>query len=136
MNDYKKLLENLLITVERENASDLHLSPGRKPIMRVETELIPLANREALTKEDTVGLLKELVSEEKLAQVMNKQEIDFAYSFHGKLRLRSTAYVQSGRVNLTFRVIQEVREMNELNLPQVLEQFTKKEQGLFLVVGP
>ena len=136
MNDYKKLLENLLLTVERENASDLHLSPGRKPIMRVETELIPLANREVLTKEDTIGILKEIVNEEKIAQVVNKEEIDFAYSFHGELRLRSTAYVQSGGVNLTFRVIQEVREMSELNLPQVLEQFTQKEQGLFLVVGP
>ncbi|MCA9352057.1 PilT/PilU family type 4a pilus ATPase [Patescibacteria group bacterium] len=135
-NDYKQLLENLLLTVQRENASDLHLSPGRKPIMRVETELIPLANRDVLTKEDTIGILKEVVTEDQLAKVMNIEEIDFAYSFHDELRMRSTAYVQSDGVNITFRVIQEVRELRELNLPQVLEQFTQKEQGLFLVVGP
>lgn len=135
-NDYKSLLENLLLTVQRENASDLHLSPNRKPMMRVEGELIPLANREALTKEDTFGILKEIVNEEKLQQVMNIEEIDFSYSFHDELRLRSTAYVQSGGINLTFRVIQQVREMSQLNLPQVLEAFTQKEQGLFLVVGP
>ena len=134
--DYKKLLENLLLTVERENASDLHLSAGRKPIMRIEGELIPLVNREILTKEDTFGILKELVDEEKLAKVMNIEEIDFAYSFHEELRLRSTAYVRGGSINLTFRVIQEVRELDDLNLPDVLKAFTKKEQGLFLVVGP
>lgn len=134
--DYKKLLENLLLTVQRENASDLHLSPGRKPIMRIEGELIALENREVLTKEDTFGILKEIVNEEKLAKVMNIEEIDFAYSFHDELRLRSTAYVQGGGINLTFRVIQDVKELDELNLPEVLKAFTNKEQGLFLVVGP
>lgn len=136
-NDYKSLIEGLLLTVQRENASDLHLSPDRKPMMRVEGELIPLANRDTLTKEDTFGILREIVPEEKLQQVLNIEEIDFAYSFHdGQLRLRSTAYIQSGGINLTFRVIQQVREMDELNLPDVLKAFTEKEQGLFLVVGP
>lgn len=130
------MLENLLLTVERENASDLHLSPGRKPIMRVETELIPLANRDVLTKEDTFGILKEIVNEEKLTKVMNLEEIDFSYAFGDTLRLRSTAYIQSGVINLNFRVIQEVRELSELNLPPVLETFAQKEQGLFLIVGP
>lgn len=135
--DYKNLIENLLLTVQRENASDLHLSPDRKPMMRIEGELIPLAHRDTLTKEDTFGILKEIVAPEKLQQVLNIEEIDFAYSFrNGELRLRSTAYIQSGGINLTFRVIQQVREMDELNLPQVLKAFTEKEQGLFLVVGP
>lgn len=135
-NDYQQLLENLLLTVEREHASDLHLAPGRKPIMRVEGDLIPLVNRDVLTKEDTFGILKTIVSEENLAKVMDIQEIDFAYAFKEKLRLRSTAYVQGGGINLTFRVIQEVREIEDLNLPDVLKAFTEKEQGLFLIVGP
>ncbi len=137
MNEnYKQLLENLLLTVQRENASDLHLSPGRKPIMRIEGELIPLANRDALTKEDTFNILREIVNEDKLHQVMNLEEIDFSYAFGENMRLRSTAYVQSGGINLTFRVIHEVREFHDLNLPPILEAFTQKEQGLFLVVGP
>lgn len=134
--DYKKNLENLFLMVERENASDLHLSPDRKPVMRVEGELISLVTRETLTKEDTFSFLKELVTEDQLAKVMNIQEVDFAYSFHNDLRLRCTAYVQSGGINITFRVIQKVRTMEELNLPHILDIFTKKEQGLFLVVGP
>lgn len=104
--------------------------------MRVEGDLIPLVNRDVLTKEDTFGILKSIVNEENLAKVMDIQEIDFAYAFKDKLRLRSTAYVQGGVINLTFRVIQEVRELEELNLPDILKAFTEKEQGLFLIVGP
>jgi twitching motility protein PilT len=136
MKDYKKILHNLMLIVERENASDLHLSPERKPFMRVDGELIPLENHETLTKEDTFGMLKAIVSEKKLEQILNKEEIDFAYAYENHLRLRSTAYIQSKGINLTFRVIQEVKELESLNLPPILEEFTQKEQGLFLVVGP
>ncbi|MCD5390097.1 MAG: PilT/PilU family type 4a pilus ATPase [Candidatus Pacebacteria bacterium] len=136
MKDYKKLLHNLMLVVERENASDLHLSPNRKPVMRVDGELIHLETYDILKKEDTFGMLKAIVDEEKLTKVMNSEEIDFAYAYEGHLRLRSTAYVQSSGINLTFRVIQAVRELDTLNLPPILEEFTKKEQGLFLVVGP
>lgn len=135
MKNYKELLNNLMLTVMRENASDLHLSPERKPVMRVDGEIIPLVARDILTKEDTFNMLKEIVSEENLAKVMDIQEIDFAYAYED-MRLRATAYIQSGGINLTFRVIQQVRELDELNLPKVLEQFTTMEQGLFLVVGP
>jgi twitching motility protein PilT len=135
MKNYKELLNNLMLTLQRESASDLHLSPARKPMMRIHGEIIPLAARDILTKEDTFNLLKEIVSEADLTKVMNIEEIDFAYSYQD-MRLRATAYIQSGGINLTFRVIQEVRELSELNLPHVLEQFTKMEQGLFLVVGP
>ncbi|MGB0925290.1 MAG: type IV pilus twitching motility protein PilT, partial [Minisyncoccia bacterium] len=107
-----------------------------KPIIRVNGDLIPLETHEILSKEDTFNILKEIISEEKMAQVMNREEIDFAYALEANLRLRSTAYVQSGGVNLTFRVIQTIRELDTLNLPPILSEFTKKEQGLFLIVGP
>lgn len=136
MKNYKELLKKLMLVVQHENASDLHLAPGRKPIIRVDGDLIPLETYETLSREDTFSLLKEIVSEEKLTQVMNREEIDFAYSDGTDLRLRSTAYIQSGGVNLTFRVIQKIRELDSLNLPPILSEFTKKEQGLFLVVGP
>lgn len=136
-NDSIQLLEALLLNVQRENASDLHLSPGRKPIMRIDGELIPLVNREVLTEQDTIGILKEIVSDEQLQKIRNIEEIDFAYSsLNNTLRLRSTAYVRGGIVNLTFRVIQEVRDFDELNLPPALADFANKEQGLFLIVGP
>jgi twitching motility protein PilT len=136
MKDYKDLLHSLLLVVERENASDLHLAPGRKPMMRVNGELIPLTNRDDLSQQDTFEMLKAIVSEEQMQQVIDRVEIDFAYKLNEKTRLRSTAYVQEGGVSITFRVIQEVRAFDELNLPEILKTFTDREQGLFLVVGP
>ena len=136
MNDYTNILHNLLMVVERENASDLHLAPRRKPVMRVNGELITLENREVLSKEDTFNILKEIVREDQLQKVVNREEIDFAYRFNDKTRIRCTAYVQQDVINITFRVIQEIKEFDELNLPDVLKQFTNHEQGLFLVVGP
>lgn len=136
MKDYKKILHNLIDIIERENASDLHLSPNRKPFMRVDGQLIALENHDVLSKEDMFNMVKSIVSEEKLTKIMNAEEIDFAYSYRDETRLRSTAYVQSDGINLTFRVIQEIRELNTLKLPEILGDFTKKEQGLFLIVGP
>jgi twitching motility protein PilT len=136
MDTYREMIHNLFLVVEREHASDLHLAPGRKPIMRVDGELIPLANREDLKQEDTFGMLKSIVTEEQLKKVLAREEIDFAYDFTDKIRLRATAFVQEGKINLTFRVIQAVRDFDTLGLPDILKTFTEKEQGLFLVVGP
>lgn len=136
MNDHKKLLHSLLMVVERENASDLHLSPNRKPTMRVNGELIALENREVLTSEDTFNILKAIVDEKQLQKVIERQEIDFSYRFNERIRLRCTAYIQEDVISITFRVIQEIRGFDELNLPDILKKFTTYEQGLFLIVGP
>ncbi len=135
--NYKELLKNLMLVLERENASDLHLSPERRPVIRVDGDLIPLETFDVLSSEDTFALLKEMVDERSLGRIMNLEEIDFAYSFNGdELRMRVTAYQQSKGVNLAFRVIREVREIDDLNLPGILKEFADKKQGLFLVVGP
>ena len=136
MNDYKKLLHGLLLLVERENASDLHLAPRRKPVMRVNGELITLERRDILTEDETFGILKTLVNEKQLQRIVDREEIDFSYHFNDATRLRCTAYVQEGMISTTFRVIQEIRDFDELNLPDILKSFTNVKQGLFLIVGP
>ena len=136
MKNYRELLHNLMLVLERENASDLHLAPERKPVMRVDESLIDIESEDVLTKQDTFGILKEIVDDKKLEKILNAEEIDFAYEYEGHIRLRATAYVQMKGINIAFRVIQGVRELDDLNLPPILGDFTKKSQGLFLVVGP
>jgi len=135
MNTYLNLLQQLFMTVVRENASDLHLSAGRKPVMRVNGELITLESKNILSDEDTFGILKAIVSEKDMQRVMDKEEIDFAYTYE-KHRLRSTAFIQQGKICITFRVIQEVKTIDELHLPESLKELARREQGLILVVGP
>ena len=139
MKDYTKLIHDLILVVARENASDLHLAPERKPFMRVDGELIPMEQFDKLTKEDTFGILSVIVQADKLEKIKRREEIDFAYHYEEgdlNVRLRASAYIQTKGINIAFRVLQEIRELSELNLPEILADFTKKTQGLFLVVGP
>lgn len=135
MKDYIKILHNLLIIVEREHASDLHIAHGRKPVIRVEGELITLEKHEPFSREDTFGILKAITKDHQIEKLRNLQELDFAYVFSDEVRLRSTAYMQNGGINFSFRVIERIQSLKELNLPDVLQEFARKEQGLFLIVG-
>ena len=86
--DYKKEIEELINTVVREAGSDLHISAGRSPSIRISGELIVLVKHQPYSKEDALGLLKELLSKEKLETFLKEQEIDFAYAFKNIARLR------------------------------------------------
>lgn len=134
--DHTQELNDLLDIVSKENASDLHLAAGRKPHIRVNNELIPLANRDELSKVDMHELLKLLVSADKVDDLAEKTEIDFSYEHREDLRLRGNAYMQSDAITIALRSIEPVRELAELNLPELLKEFAFKQQGFFLLVGP
>lgn len=135
--DYKKEFEELVETVMKESASDLHLSEGRYPTVRVGGFLIPLMNRKVLTKEDTMGFMAVVLSPENKERFLRDKEIDFSYNHKDLARFRGNGFFQQGAVSFAFRLIpRKIRTFAELALPQVLEMFAEKEQGFFLVVGP
>ena len=134
--DYKKELEDLIETVIREGGSDLHISVGRNPAIRVTGQLVFLVKQPILSKEDVFGILKEILDAEKVERFLKNQEIDFSYDFKGEARLRGNAFFQKGNISIAFRLIPKVKTLAELNLPPILEQFAHKKQGFFLVVGP
>jgi len=134
--DYAKLIEELITITLRENASDLHLAAGRVPIIRVTGQLIPIVNQPALKDEDIVGLLNQLLDKSRVERFFSEQEIDFAYDFKGQARLRGNAFFQKGKIAIALRVIPKVRSLAELNLPDILATFARKQQGFFLIVGP
>lgn len=135
--NYKESIENLMDTVLVENGSDLHLSAGVNPVIRVDDVLIPLQKHGKLTKEDTLGMLSALINEEQLKSFMSEQEIDFSYNFKDKARFRGNGFFQQGVISIALRAIpNEIKTIEELNLPQILKTFTQRKQGFFLVVGP
>lgn len=134
--DYKKLFEDLILTVIRENGSDLHLGTGRVPIIRVSGELISLVKHPVLKAEDMLGILEEVLGKEKVKRFMTEQEVDFSYDFRGEARLRGNGFFQKGLVNIVFRLVPKVKTLKELHLPPILAELTRKKQGFFLVVGP
>ncbi|MFA5841750.1 MAG: PilT/PilU family type 4a pilus ATPase [Candidatus Paceibacterota bacterium] len=134
--DYKQVLEELILSVIHENGSDIHISAGRHPAIRVSGDLIYLVKRDVVTEESSMGFLKVLLSEKQLAAFLENQEIDFAYDYKGQARLRGNAYFHRGSVGIALRLIPKVKTFSDLNLPPVLESFSRKKQGFFLVVGP
>ncbi len=136
MTDYKIALADLVKTVVNEGASDLHLSEGRHPTIRVSGMLLPLVKHPALTKEDTAGILNILLSEKNRELFSNTKEVDFSYG-SGDARFRGNAYFQQGAVSVALRLVPKmIRSFEELNLPDILKTFAEKQQGFFLVVGP
>lgn len=135
--EYKHFLDQLLDTVIAQSASDLHFSEGRFPTIRVNDDLVPLMDTKQLAKDDTTNILKHLVSKERLDAFVDDLEMDFAYEHTGGHRFRGSAFVQQGKVGVVLRLIpNRIPTLEELNLPEVLYDFTRKKQGFFLTVGP
>jgi twitching motility protein PilT len=136
MTEYKKKLEDLILNVISENGSDLHIGTGRVPAIRVSGELIFLVKNPVFTEADTLGVLGEILSKEKLKMFMENQEIDFSYDFRGEARLRGNAFFQKGLICIVFRLVPKVKTLEQLHLPPILADLARKKQGFFLVVGP
>ncbi|MES2023134.1 MAG: PilT/PilU family type 4a pilus ATPase [Patescibacteria group bacterium] len=136
MIDYKKELQDLVLTVIRENGSDLHLGVGRVPAMRINGELIFLVKHPEMTKEGILGILNVVLDKSRMEKFTEQQEIDFSYAFEGDARLRGNAFFQKGNISIAFRLIPKVKPLSELRLPQIISDLAQKKQGFFLVVGP
>lgn len=121
--------------ISTHGASDVHISSARKPYVRVSGELIELVSEPVFQTEDVIRLLVELVGEEKAKKVVNKTEIDFSFA-SGDVRVRGHSFVSSGRISIALRVVEKIKSLEELALPQVLLSLTEHKQGFFLVVGP
>ncbi len=132
-----KMLAEMIDYLIQEDASDLHLTEDKTPIMRVSGSLIPLEKHKELSRTDIKGILDELLSQKQKEKFIDEKEVDFAYDHKGTIRLRGNAYFQLGRISVALRLIpKKIRTMEELNLPPILETFANKQQGFFLVVGP
>lgn len=134
--DYKKEIEDLVDLILKESASDLHLSVGRSPIVRISGNLIPLIKKPVLTDVDMRGFVKAFLGPANQALLESVKDVDFSYSLDNA-RFRGNAYYHQGALSIALRLIPKaIRTLSELNLPPILESFTRKPQGFFLVVGP
>ena len=137
MIDAKQYLEELLLTTAQQGATDLHLSPGHYPTLRIDSRLIMLSNQKILDKETTEGLVFALLGEENKVRFLSEKELDFSYELEGKNRFRVDVYQTKGGLAAALRLIpNEVKTIDELNLPQITKIFSKLSQGFVLVVGP
>ncbi len=135
--NYEQKIKELLLLAGAENASDLHIGVARKPTLRIDGVLVPIDREPILTPEMAQGLIFALLTPEQKEKLVMKREIDFSFSLEEKVRFRANVYFQRGYVAAALRLIPwRIRTVEELGLPSVLHEFTKIQQGFFLVVGP
>lgn len=135
MSDLK--IELLLEEVVKKNASDLHLTVGSNPVLRIDGSIVPMTQFPVLTENDIEQLVFSVVDDVQKDILLKDKEVDFSFSFGDIARFRANAYHQKGNVGLALRLIPaEIKSIEELGLPQILNNFTDIPRGLVLVTGP
>ena len=129
-------MESLLREAVERRASDLHLTVGVPPILRINGALVK-TEQPALGVADTLRLLESIIPQERMALFNQNGEMDFSYAIHGLSRFRINAFHQRGAVAIAARTISEkIPSMDQLNLPEVVSSLARKPRGLVLVTGP
>ncbi len=118
-------------------ASDVHLTPGFCPAVRVRGQIAPLDDIPELTPQQTREVVYAILNDDQRKRFENDQQLDFAYAIPGVARFRVNCFFQRGAISAAFRHIpQEIKGLDDLGLPAVLSEFTRKPRGFVLVTGP
>ncbi|HTL31501.1 MAG TPA: type IV pilus twitching motility protein PilT [Kofleriaceae bacterium] len=129
-------INQLLRFAAQTKASDLHLSAGEAPSLRIHGE-IQRVDVPSLTPEDTHRLIFDVMNDAQRRIFQEKLEVDFAFALDDELRFRVNAFVQNRGEGAVFRSIpHKIPSFSDLNLPPVLRTFAEMEKGLVLVTGP
>lgn len=133
----QQFLNEILGSVATYGGSDLHLSVGHSPIIRVDGSLVPLKKLQRITPDLMNDIISILITEQERIRLDRLKEMDFSYNYEDKLRFRVNIYFQKGYLAVAMRMIPtKIRTVEELNLPPIIHEFTKSFQGFLLVVGP
>src|SRR5437870_3393728 len=133
VNSIDELLEDMVA----RNASDLHVTVGTPPVVRVRGEVQRLEEFAPLTAEDSQQLLYRILSSEQQKQLEIKRQLDFSHSIPGLARFRVNVYFQRESLGAAFRLIPtELKTLEELGIPSSLHVLAEKPRGLVLVTGP
>ncbi len=129
-------IDELLRTCQTLGGSDLHVTAGLPPMIRKDGKVIPLPYQ-PLTDRDTQRLVYDILTSEQISKFEMFKELDFSYGVKGLGRYRFNVYRQRGSTGAAMRVIpQVVPTFDELRLPSVLRDMTRRHSGLVLVTGP
>jgi twitching motility protein PilT len=130
-------IDDLLAQMVALNASDLHLTVGAPPVVRVRGQLERLEGAPQLSGEETQQLLYRILSTEQQKNLEIKRNIDLAHSIPGLARFRVNVYFQRETLGAAFRLIPtDIKTLEELGIPPSLHALTDKPRGLVLITGP
>lgn len=129
-------LQDLLRTMIEHGATDLHITTGTPPQIRVHGRLVPL-DLPPLTPADTKKLAYSVLTDAQKYRFEEEHELDFSFGIKGLSRFRGNLFLQRGAVGAAIRAIPyKIKGFQELGLPQVVEELIRRPKGLILVTGP
>jgi twitching motility protein PilT len=130
-------IDDLLERTFESGASDLHITSGSEPVVRVGGSLERLEGFGRLTPDDTQRLMYRILSTEQQKNLELKRQLDLSYSLAGLARFRVNVYFQRESIGAAFRIIPtELKTLAELGMPAALTELAEKPRGLVLVTGP
>jgi twitching motility protein PilT len=129
-------ISEILAFANEKGASDLHISSGEPPIVRIDGD-IQKVDMPSLPKDEVHSMLYDILNDQQRRIFEERKEIDFALDVKGIARYRVNAFYQSRGEAIVFRTIPtKIMSLEELGLPMILAELTKKTKGLVLVTGP
>jgi twitching motility protein PilT len=134
-NTWELHIDDLLRMAIERRASDLHLSVGLPPMMRIDGSLVKM-EFDALPPSEIQRLIYDVLSNPQIQQFESTHELDFSYGIHGVSRFRFNVYRQRGTISAAMRAIPtRIPTIEELRLPPILRELTRRPSGLILVTG-
>ncbi|MGH8005331.1 MAG: type IV pilus twitching motility protein PilT [Limisphaerales bacterium] len=130
-------LKDLLDLMVKRGASDLHLTVGTPPQLRIDGKLIKIEGFDILTPEETKKLAYSLMNEKQRQRFEEKSELDLSFGIENLSRFRANVFVQRGNVAVALRQIPyKIKSFDELGVPKVVAEMANLPRGLVLVCGP
>ncbi len=129
----RTLLEEMIV----RGASDLHLTAGERPRLRVDGDIVPGSVEQVLTPKDTLGLAYSVLTENQKKRFEIDSELDFSFGIQNLARFRGNVFKQRGCVAMVLRMVPfNILTFEDLGLPPVIAQLAERPRGLILVTGP
>lgn len=129
-------IQQLLTHAVKRQASDIHLSQGYPPIVRIDGKLVTLKGK-VLNKEDMEDMVVQILDDQQMERFRDKMELDFGYSLPSIAHFRVNAFSKFGGYGMAFRVIPDhIRSLKELGMPKGVHMLADEVEGLVLVTGP
>jgi twitching motility protein PilT len=129
----RALLEEMI----QRGASDLHLTVGERPRLRVDGDLVNSRVEHVLTPKDTLTLAYSILTEQQKKRFETDDELDFSFGVQNLSRFRGNCYKQRGCIAMALRQIPyEIQALDELGLPPTIKKLAERPRGLVLVTGP
>lgn len=130
-------IEILLEECVKRGASDLHIQYGLPPVLRIDGLLVPINGHAPLNEDTLKALIFSTLDEEQQKIYLKDKEFDYSFAFGDIARFRANAFHERGKMAAAFRLIpNQIRSINELGLPSVIESFAEYPRGLVLITGP